>query len=364
MGTPLLARASFCTLARMLETIPHLSELLDAALPGRRPTQLSPIVGQLSTRRYHRVVLNAAEADQPRSLIVMQLPDEDPNDVALEQAHAFVDIQRFIVRHGLRAPRIYGDASAQLANRLMLLEDLTTETFDDRLQRLPRADWDPLYRTAITNLARFHRAGDTADPSTCIALRRQFEPTLLRWELDHFREWGLEALHGPLMAADRAELDAHFDALTAAIVALPKGLVHRDYQSRNLMWPGDGTLAIIDFQDAFIGPYAYDLVALLCDSYVAVDPPLQAAMLEQYAQARGYDTAQHEQLLRAFALIAVQRKLKDAGRFIFIDRVRKNPSFVGYYPASLDYVSRALKGLPELTALRDCLMRVVPGFPV
>jgi aminoglycoside/choline kinase family phosphotransferase len=347
----------------MLDSVPHLAEVLEATWPNSHPRLFTPLKGQLSTRRYYRVELAPAQG-QPASLIAMQLPAEDPDDVALKQAHAFVDIQAFITHSGLRAPHIYGDARAQLQQRLLLLEDLGDETFDTRLQSLPRARWDVLYGVAIDHLARLHEAGAQADPSSCIALRRHFDATLLRWELDHFREWGLEALHQPLAAADRSELDAHFDALTAAIVALPQGLVHRDYQSRNLMWAPDGELAIIDFQDAFLGPAPYDLVALLCDSYVAVDPQLQAAMLQRYAEQRAYSAAQHSALVRGFRLIAVQRKLKDAGRFIFIDRVRKNPSFLGYYPASLEYVARALAGLPELAPLQHCLQRVVPGFPV
>lgn len=347
----------------MLESAPHLAEVLAATLPGSRALQLTALKGQLSTRRYYRLAL-APAAGAPSSVIAMQLPDEDPGDVALGQAHAFVDIQGFITRHGLRAPRIYGDPTAQLEKRLLLLEDLGDETFDARLKRSPRAHWDESYAVAIDNLARFHQAAVSAPPSSCIALRRHFDAALLRWELDHFREWGLEALHAPLSATDRSELDAHFDALTGAIVALPEGLVHRDYQSRNLMWAPDGALAIIDFQDAFLGPAPYDLVALLCDSYVAVDAQLQAAMLQRYADQRSYSREEHQALVRGFRLIAVQRKLKDAGRFIFIDRVRKNPSFLGYYPASLEYVARALTGLPELAALRRCLLRVVPGFPV
>lgn len=347
----------------MLETVPHLAEVLEATWPGCHTRLLIPLKGQLSTRRYYRVEL-APVHGQPASLIAMQLPSDDPDGVALKQAHAFVDIQAFITSSGLRAPRIYGDASAQLEKRLMLLEDLGDETFDARLSSRARAGWDDCYNVAIDNLARFHHAGASAAPSTCIALRRRFDATLLRWELDHFREWGVEALHSPLSAADRSELDAHFDALTASIVALPEGLVHRDYQSRNLMWAPDGALAIIDFQDAFLGPAPYDLVALLCDSYVDVDAPLQAAMLQRYAERRAYSSAQHSALVRGFDLIAVQRKLKDAGRFIFIDRVRQNPSFLGYYPASLEYVARALAALPELTPLQRCLQRVVPGFPV
>src|SRR4029077_2469547 len=171
------------------------------------------------------------------------------------------------------------------------------------------------------------------------------------------------ALSGQLTAADRAQLDTHFDALTAAIVALPVGFVHRDYQSRNLMYAPDGRLVVIDFQDAFMGPAPYDLVALLCDSYLGLWPELQDAMLLRYAEQRDYTAAQLEHLVRGFRLIAVQRKLKDAGRFVFLDRVRNNPSFLQYFPRSLGYVARALHGLPELAELQQLLQRLVPQLP-
>lgn len=60
-------------------------------------------------------------------------------------------------------------------------------------------------------------------------------------------------------------------------------------------------------------------------------------------------------------LQTLQRKLKDAGRFVFIDRVRKNPSFLRWIPASIGYVREALAVAPdELGALRDLLGRRVP----
>jgi aminoglycoside/choline kinase family phosphotransferase len=238
---------------------------------------------------------------------------------------------------------------------------LGDETFEQRVFSLPESRWHEPYEAAIELLARIHEhAAATRDDSACIALRKRFEPSLLRWELDHFREWGLEAPSGQLTAADRAALDSHFDALTAAIVALPVGFVHRDYQSRNLMYAPDGRLVVIDFQDAFMGPAPYDLVALLCDSYLGLWPELQDAMLLRYAEQRDYTAFQLEQLVRGFRLIAVQRKLKDAGRFVFLDRVRNNPSFLQYFPRSLSYVARALRGLDELSELRELLERLVP----
>jgi aminoglycoside/choline kinase family phosphotransferase len=299
----------------------------------------------------------------------MQLPDDGPEGPSRVQARAFLDVQRFLAAQSMPVPQVYAE---DLAHGLMLLEDLGDETFEVRLHAMtpevpetaetPGA-WPALYGSAIDLLAQLHAAcAPPRDPADCIAYRKHYDAALLRSELDHFREWGLEALHGQLSAADRTELDGHFDALTAAIVALPVGFVHRDYQSRNLIWSAD-RLTIIDFQDAFLGPAAYDLVALLCDSYVAVGPDLQTAMLARYAERRGYSADQHALLVQGFRLLSVQRKLKDAGRFVFIDRVRKNAAFLPYYPASLAYAAAALRELPQMAALRALLGRLLPGYP-
>ncbi|HKU36482.1 MAG TPA: phosphotransferase, partial [Polyangiales bacterium] len=218
-----------------------------------------------------------------------------------------------------------------------------------------------------------HARGEPPQPSAaCIAFRRRYDAALLRSELDHFREWGLEAVRGALPADARAELDAHFDALTREIVALRDGFVHRDYQSRNLMWSpapasaavsDEQRLVVIDFQDAFIGPAPYDLVALLCDSYVELDYPTQRGLLERYAARRGFDAARSAELTRGFDLITLQRKLKDAGRFVFIDRVRNNADFLQFFTPSLRHVARALDRQSEWQPLAAFLRRWLPGFP-
>jgi aminoglycoside/choline kinase family phosphotransferase len=141
---------------------------------------------------------------------------------------------------------------------------------------------------------------------------------------------------------------------------MPYGFVHRDYQSKNLMVGPTGGLTLIDFQDALLGPRAYDLVALLCDSYVSLDVELQESMIERYAALRRIDLAT---LRLEFWHVALHRKLKDAGRFIYIDRVRKNPDFLQWFPQSLVYVGRALGQAPGFEALDRLLREAIPGFP-
>jgi aminoglycoside/choline kinase family phosphotransferase len=314
---------------------------------------LHKLRGDASTRSYYRL---RHPARDPASVIVMRLPA----DTAQLQSGAgelpFVNMHRHLSALGLPVPRIHVDDTPR---GVLLLEDLSDETFEARLVSRAPAAWPELYGHALDLLVRMHERATPAVDG-CIAYTRSFTRPLLRWELEHFRDWGLDALDLALSPGERSELDASCDRLADEIVALPQGFAHRDYQSRNLMWSPRGELVLIDFQDALQGPAVYDLVALLCDSYVELDEPLQRSLMARYAHARGIST---ESLEHAFWLVAAQRKLKDAGRFVFIDQVRGNPSFLPWYAPSLAYAGRALSHLPGYASLYAILRRAVRGFP-
>ena len=126
------------------------------------------------------------------------------------------------------------------------------------------------------------------------------------------------------------------------------------------------TWILIDFQDALNGPVIYDLVALLRDSYIELTADQVASLLDHYitvGQRRGLPWCQDAALMRrAFYLQTVQRKLKDAGRFIFIDKVKHNPSFLDYYEPSIGYVRQALRALDGYHGLDTLLAAVDPAF--
>jgi aminoglycoside/choline kinase family phosphotransferase len=109
-----------------------------------------------------------------------------------------------------------------------------------------------------------------------------------------------------------------------------------------------------------LGPRAYDLVALLRDSYVTLDAGLLDAMLHRYREAIG-DRSDAGEFRRLFDLLTVQRKLKDAGRFEYIHRVKNNPSFLPHIPASLAYVRSAFERLDDDAAVR-ALRRVASSY--
>ena len=198
--------------------------------------------------------------------------------------------------------------------------------------------------------------------------RRAFDESLLRWEIEHFREWGVHARGLAFDPEDEAAFSAIADRLAKRVATYRRGFVHRDYQSRNIMVrshaSGPPSLVWIDFQDALLGPRAYDLVALLGDSYQEFDRPFIEARLDEFAEARGLSPEDRKELGLEFDYVTVQRKLKDAGRFVFIDREKGNPSFLRFVTPTIKKVAHALSRLETDADMRELgaiLRRALPA---
>jgi N-acetylmuramate 1-kinase len=205
----------------------------------------------------------------------------------------------------------------------------------------------------------------SALPERSIVLQRAFDVDLLRWELDHFREWALEARGIQLDSEQRAVFAQAAEYLASTIASWPRGFVHRDYQSRNLMVvpheSGAHSLAWIDFQDAMLGPRVYDLVALLGDSYQSFDRRFIESRLIEFCTELGLDAEAEQALTRQFDMVTVQRKLKDAGRFVFIERKNGNPSFLKFIAPTIEKARASLARLsddPKLHGLTQLLDQV------
>jgi N-acetylmuramate 1-kinase len=325
-----------------------------ASLPVRR------LAGHASLRSYWRV------GEPPASHVVMVMPpDARPEEAtrgAAPAEDAFVSVQRYLRSLGVRVPAILAFHEDDPQGGLMVLEDLGDETLERAVLGAQAQPEDA--GRAFDALARLRAAAERRPDPSCVAFGRSFDRDLYLWELEHFVEWGLEAWKGRrLSPSEREEASRHFEAIAGALDAEPKGFTHRDYQSRNLMVLPGGEQAVIDFQDALLGPRQYDLVALLRDSYVELPPDLVERLLrrwlDRFAEAGG-PRLEYAPFRSVFDLLTVQRKLKDAGRFVYIDRVKKNPGFLPSIPASLRYVREAFARRPDLSGLQEILARHVP----
>ena len=355
--------------------------------------------GHASLRIYWRIELPAPSSARSfprgdRVLRALVLPQAGPPSGAKAapsnprddaDAWPFVNVQRYLRRAGLAVPDV---DHVDLERGVLLIEDLGEETFEDALLATTGLDVkkqeEPpgplrgeaafqLYREVLDVVLKLHRAARRSlanasfgEAAQCVAFERSFDRDLVRWELDHYLEWGLQARLGEeaVEPHEQALADA-FDRLTDELLALPQSLALRDLQSRNIMRKA-GRWYLIDFQDALLGPFVYDLVALLRDSYVVLDDALVDDLLDYYVEAGARaelpwcDDA--DAVKRAFHLQTVQRKLKDAGRFIFVEREKGKAEFLPYYEPSVQYAQRALDELPDFTDLRDTLREVEPAF--
>jgi aminoglycoside/choline kinase family phosphotransferase len=235
-----------------------------------------------------------------------------------------------------------------------LVEDLG-DTLAQHLEHSPQ-DKPVLYQRAVRDLARAQRALASL-PEHSIVRQRAFDVDLLRWELDHFREWALDARGIQLEPEQRTVFAAASEYLATTIASWPRGFVHRDYQSRNLMVipqeKGTHALAWIDFQDAMLGPRVYDLVALLGDSYQTFDRAFIDSRLSEFCTELELDAAAQDELGRQFDMVMVQRKLKDAGRFVFIERKNGNQSFLKFVEPTIAKARASLARLSDDHQLRE-----------
>jgi N-acetylmuramate 1-kinase len=331
----------------------------EAALAMKRSYAAAPVVklkGDASSRSYFRV------GEGSLSVVVMVMPLEMANtsdEITRGQPSSelpFVNVHRYLQSLRVRVPHIYRyDAS----KGFMVLEDLSDETFEKSLSTETLAK---RYQQAVRLLAKLRYSAEQEPDASCLAFSREFDAELYNWELHHFRECGMEVWSRQQPSADeRGELDTLFLELSKELAAAPKGFTHRDYQSRNIMVK-NGELIVIDFQDALQGPRQYDLVALLRDSYVELPSELVDAMLDEYIVAFekvAYEKIDAKAFKDFFTKLTVQRKLKDAGRFQFINDVKKNDSFLVSIPTSLRYVKAAFEALPELSKMRRIVSKYV-----
>ncbi len=344
---------------------------LDALLTrlGMVKTSVQSMAAGASTRKYYRVGARPVGAENgagsKRTVVAMFFPQgvktDEIQQPLVHRRWPFLEIADLLRSRGVRVPEVLGEDTER---GWILTEDLGEDTLVNYLRRHPEQK-DALYTKAVSDLAAAQKSLAVL-PEGCVVSSRAFDEALIKGELDHFREWGLEARGRHLDARDRTIFEAVTGRLARRIADFPRGFTHRDYQSRNLMvhfdHAGEVELVWIDFQDALLGPRVYDLVTLLNDSYQDFDRPFIEARLDEYAAACSLGAEERHWLGREFDWVTVQRKLKNAGRFVFIDRVNGNPSFLKFMDATLARAKASLARLGEhdadMRALSEVLARV------
>ena len=304
--------------------------------------RIVPLTGDASDRRYFRILLRDAPSQvlavHPGAIDVDRLP--------------FVNVARLFSAMPVPVPRILGHSNAL---GIMALDDLGDVTLQAHLGASSPAEHAALYREAVSLIATIQSRGRELASPDYIPYGVAFDVEKLTWELNFFTKHFLEGYRGAtLTAAERGVLDAEFAAIAAELASEPRVLCHRDYHSRNLMLH-DGSLYIIDFQDARMGPDTYDLVSLLRDSYVDFTEQQIEELIAFFLAKRSGPPAGEDDFRRRFDLMALQRNLKALGTFGFQTMSRGNTVYIQYIPRTLTYARENLVRYPRFNRLHEVL---------
>ena len=270
---------------------------------------------------------------------------------------AFVAIARMLRQGGVAVPEVF---EQDLEGGFLLIENLGTGSFLDGRGCPVRERFLAAARLLAEIHGRSWPKSFEAAPGTVHRIP-PFDREAMMIEAELLLDWYVPAVFGkPATPAQRARFTAAWNAAFDRLEGKEHGLVHRDFQSSNLIWrddrEGHDRLGILDFQDALIGPTAYDVASIALDARVTVSPELEQAVVDAYCDARGkrgsFERGCFEE---AYAILAAQRNSKILGIFVRLDRRDGKPDYLRHLPRIRDYLRRVMAhpALAELRALYD-----------
>lgn len=274
---------------------------------------ISKINDDASFRRYFRIIY------KQQSFIAMDaIPSLEPID-------KFVEIAELFSKNNINSPKIY---AKNIDDGFLLLQDFADITL---LQHNKKFDINSYY-LAIDELIKIQKL-----PKTNL---KNYSNKILTNEMDLAIKW-----FNPNF--DHSKI---FNTLLINIKTHKTVMVHRDYHSRNIM-VYNNKLGILDFQDAVIGSYAYDLASLLKDAYLQISSNNLTSLLAYYFQKSNLNN--YQQFIKDFDFIATQRHIKILGIFSRLEKRDGKNQYKKNIPQVTKYLLEISQKYPELQTLEQ-----------
>jgi N-acetylmuramate 1-kinase len=279
------------------------------------------LAGDASARRYERL------SGGPRPAILMHCPPQI-------RVEPFLSVADWLHRWRLSAPEVL---AADVESGQVLLEDLGDDLFSRVLAQ--GGNERRLYEAAVDLLVELQRH---MPPDSL----PDYDDAWLLREASLLTEW-----YAPQAPVD--DYRAIWEELLPHARVGADGFVYVDYHADNLLWlpgrKGHARIGLLDFQDARLGPPAYDLVSLLEDARRDVPPELAIAMVDRYLAAR--PDLDPQAFRAAYALLGAQRNAKILGLFSRLARRDGKPAYLALLPRVAGHLKRDLEH-PLLAPLR------------
>ncbi len=284
------------------------------------PPAIEELPGDGSERRFYRL----RHRDRHAILLISPRKKYD----GIDENDSYFLIGKHLFQHRVPVPRFLW---TDVARGVFLLEDLG-DCHLQSLARRRRGNLFSLYGRVVQLLVDLHhRAPDGFEAGYCFDSAVYDAAFVYQRELEYFRERFLNGCLGWHIGPD--DLRPDFEKLAeAAGDASRSQVIHRDFQSRNIMVRAQ-TLRLIDFQGMRFGPPAYDLASMLIDPYVGIPHRLESRLVARYWTKAGKNLGcSFQHFVESYRVLRLCRNFQILGAYGYLGVVKGKRHFLGYVP--------------------------------
>ena len=338
----------FGTIAKRLARALGVGALLTRA--GWSEARREFLQGDASIRAYERL----KRPDGATAILMVSPPRPDGPILRYGKPYAAIaklsaDIRAFIAMAGGLRSRGYSAPELiaySVEEGLALIEDFGAATIvEDGVPNAAR------YAEAIALLADLHGRDlpDSLPVGDEVYRLPTYDIEAMLVEVELAIDWYAPAVaRVAVPSGARMQLLAIWRELLSPILAERTVWTLRDYHSPNLHWlperDGFSRIGLLDFQDAVIGPPAYDLASLLQDARIDVPDDLEMRLAALYVRWRSAADPEFdaERFAAAYAAMGAQRATKILGIFARLDKRDGKPQYLSHLPRIERYLAKNL----------------------
>ena len=243
-----------------------------------------------------------------------------------EENFLYADIAKFLRQNGVCAPEIFFHDPSK---RILVMQDAGKTDLLDFCKNADKETAISAYKKALSNAAILHEKATKSFFKSPIKLMPGFDKKLYAWEREYFFE-NLILKHLDL-ALPRPQKE--WEALSKTFEAAPQTLVHRDFQSQNvIVKDGGAEVAFIDFQGMRLGSFWYDLGSMMFDAYsAALDREMKMELLKYYCDLRKIELN-----FGLFYKFSAQRLMQALGAYAFLSDTKGKREYLKFISPALN----------------------------
>ncbi|MCL4456091.1 MAG: sugar phosphate nucleotidyltransferase [Nitrospirae bacterium] len=275
-----------------------------------------------SDRKYYRMRKNGSTA------VLVKYKKDDPDFLR------HIEYTKFFMKHNIPVPEL---SEVDAENMAAIFEDLGDLSLYSRLKcKGGEEQTEGMYRKALDIVVHIHTITMDSLNECPLLQKRIFDYEHFRWESEYFIDRFVKGIKG-MDVKYNAILQKELNSLASKADSFPKTIMHRDFQSQNIMIK-NGLPRLIDYQGARIGPSAYDIASMLWDPYHRLDDTMRERLVHYYIdKIKEIQSAEFiaDEFMESLAICRLQRHMQALGAYGFLSTEKGKKYFLKHIPEAL-----------------------------